>query len=52
MPPRMNIRNIWEGMKHPVWGMKTLYHGIPNFAMLKPYMPPGFNMEKLGEYMN
>lgn len=52
MPPKMSVRNIMQIMGKPVWGMKTLAAGIPGFATLKPYMPKGLNMAKLGAFMN
>lgn len=52
MPPKMTIKNIVQVMGKPTWGLKTLYHGIPEFATLKPYMPKGLNMSQLGQFMN
>jgi len=52
MPPRMTLKNILQIMGRPEWAIKTLIHGQPNFANMKPYMPKGLNMKKLGEYMN
>ena len=52
MPPKMTLKNIMQIMGKPTWGLKTLYHGIPEFATLKPYMPKGLNMSQLGQFMN
>ena len=52
MPPKMTMRNILQVMGKPAWALKTLYHGTPNFATLKPYMPKGLNMSQLGQFMN
>ena len=52
MPPRMTLRNILQIIGKPEWALKTLINGQPNFANMKPYMPKGLNMKKLGEYMN
>jgi len=52
MPPKMNIRNIFQAAIRPVWGIETLRHGIPSFATLKPYMEKGLNMSQLGQFMN
>jgi len=52
MPPRMTLSNILQIMGRPEWAIKTLIHGQPNFANMKPYMPKGLNMKRLGEYMN
>src|SRR4030095_4206617 len=52
MPPRMTVRNILQIMTKPEWALKTLYHGTPGFATMKPYMPKGLDMKQLGAYMN
>jgi L-lactate dehydrogenase (cytochrome) len=52
MPPRMTLNNILQIVTRPEWAFKTLYHGTPNFATLKPYMPKGLNMKQLGAFMN
>ena len=52
MPPRMTLRNILQIMGKPEWALKTLIHGQPNFANMKPYMPKNLNMKQLGAYMN
>lgn len=52
MPPKMNIENIFQTMLCPEWGIKTLQHGIPSFATLKPYMEKGLDLSQLGQFMN
>jgi L-lactate dehydrogenase (cytochrome) len=52
MPPRMTLKNILQIMTRPEWALKTLVHGTPGFATLKPYMPKGLNMKQLGAFMN
>ena len=52
MPPRMTLSNILQIIGRPEWAIKTLVHGQPAFANMKPYMPKGLNMKRLGEYMN
>lgn len=52
MPPRMTLQNIIQIMGKPEWAIKTLIHGQPGFANMKPYMPKGLNMKQLGAYMN
>jgi L-lactate dehydrogenase (cytochrome) len=52
MPPKMTFRNILQIMGRPDWAIKTLIHGQPAFANMKPYMPKGLNMKELGTYMN
>jgi L-lactate dehydrogenase (cytochrome) len=52
MPPKMSVKNILQIMTRPEWAFRTLYHGTPGFATLKPYMPKGLNMSQLGQFMN
>ena len=52
MPPRMTLKNIFQICSRPEWAMKTLQHGSPTFATLKPYLPKGLNMNQLGAFMN
>lgn len=52
MPPRMTLKNMIQIMGRPEWALKTLIHGQPGFANMKPYMPKGLNMKQLGAYMN
>ncbi|MGO1520048.1 MAG: alpha-hydroxy acid oxidase [Sphingobacterium sp.] len=52
MPPKMNINNIFQALVCPEWGLKTLKHGIPSFATLKPYMEKGLDLSQLGKFMN
>ncbi|MDB4286369.1 alpha-hydroxy-acid oxidizing protein [bacterium] len=52
MPPKMSVKNILQVMGKPSWAMQTLYHGQPNFASLKPYMPKNLNLSQLGKFMN
>lgn len=52
MPPKMNISNMLQTLICPEWGIKTLKHGIPSFATLKPYMEKGLDLAQLGQFMN
>lgn len=52
IPPKMSINNIMQAFARPLWGIKTLQHGIPSFATLKPYMEKGLDMAQLGQFMN
>lgn len=52
IPPKMSINNILQAFARPRWGIKTLQHGIPSFATLKPYMEKGMDMSQLGQFMN
>jgi L-lactate dehydrogenase (cytochrome) len=48
----MTLNNMLQIITKPAWALKTLYHGTPGFATLKPYMPSGLNMKQLGQFMN
>lgn len=52
MPPRMTINNMLQILGKPNWALKTLLHGKPEFATLKPYMPTNLDMQQLGQFMN
>jgi L-lactate dehydrogenase (cytochrome) len=52
MPPRMTLKNIFQIMRRLDWSLKTLKHGQPSFATLKPYIAKGLNMKQLGSVMN
>ncbi|MCR9228372.1 MAG: alpha-hydroxy-acid oxidizing protein [Flavobacteriaceae bacterium] len=52
MPPKMSVKNILQILGRPEWAMKTLIHGQPNFAILKPYMPSGLDLKQLGKFMD
>ena len=52
MPPKMTVKNILQIMGKPGWALRTLMHGSPAFETMKPYIPKGLNMKKLGVYMN
>src|SRR5690606_919446 len=52
MPPKMNVSNIVQALSRPIWGIKTLQHGIPSFATLRPYMEKGLDLTQLGQFMN
>jgi L-lactate dehydrogenase (cytochrome) len=52
MPPKMTLANILQILARPNWAIRTLLHGQPEFANMKPYMPKGLDMKQLGQYMN
>lgn len=52
MPPKMTLSNMLQILGKPEWALRTLFHGQPEFANLKKYMPKGLNMSALGQYMN
>ncbi|MEM9380824.1 MAG: alpha-hydroxy acid oxidase [Planctomycetota bacterium] len=52
IPPRMSLRNVAQMMLHPTWSLSQLRYGKPEFATIKPYIPPGLDMAHLGQFMN
>lgn len=52
MPPKMSVKNIVQILGKPEWALKTLIHGQPNFATLKPYMPKNLDLRQLGKFMD
>lgn len=52
MPPKMNVKNVFQAAIRPEWSLRTLQHGIPAFATLKKYMDKNLNMSQLGQFMN
>lgn len=52
MPPKMSVKNILQILGKPEWALKTLVHGQPNFATLKPYMPKNLDLRQLGKFMD
>ena len=52
MPPKMTLKNMLQILSKPEWALKTLHHGIPGFATMKPYMPKDLDLKKLGVFMN
>lgn len=52
MPPKWTLENIWQGCIHPNWSIRTVLNGLPNFETLKPYMPKGLDLKRLGQFMD
>lgn len=52
MPPKMSVANMMQIMGKPNWALRTLINGQPAFETLKPYMPKGLNLSRLGEFMD
>lgn len=52
MPPKMNLTNILQAIGRPDWSLQTLKQGIPNFDVLKPYMPKGLDLTQLGKFID
>lgn len=52
MPPKMSVKNMLQIMGKPNWALRTLFNGQPAFEILKPYMPKGLDLKKLGAFMD
>tara|TARA_X000000368_G_scaffold16322_1_gene12927 strand:+ start:417 stop:1565 length:1149 start_codon:yes stop_codon:yes gene_type:complete len=52
MPPKMNLNNFFQIFSKPHWAVETIKYGQPSFETLKPYMPKGLNLKRLGGFMN
>ena len=50
MPPKKTFKQIAQAICRPKWAIQTLYHGLPKFANLLPYLPGGLDAQKVGEY--
>ena len=52
MPPKFTVSNFLQVCMRPEWGLRTLFNGQPQFETLKPYIPKGLNLKKLGDFMD
>jgi len=52
MPPKMTLSNMLQICGRPNWAIRTLLHGQPEFATLKPYMPKGLDLAQVGKFMD
>ena len=41
VPPRFDLRTLWQMMTHPTWAINMLKVGIPQFETLLPYYQGG-----------
>jgi L-lactate dehydrogenase (cytochrome) len=37
VPPRFDMRSLWQMMTHPNWALRMLRRGVPQFLNLTPY---------------
>jgi L-lactate dehydrogenase (cytochrome) len=37
VPPRFDLKTLWQMMTHPEWALRMLFRGIPQFVNLTPY---------------
>lgn len=52
IPPRMSVKNVLQMCTCPAWSAGQLTAGVPTFATMKPYLPPGLSLKHLGLFMN
>ncbi|NRB59371.1 MAG: alpha-hydroxy-acid oxidizing protein [Winogradskyella sp.] len=38
MPPKMTPKLTWDGIKHPVWSLKTIQRGLPRLRTIEDYV--------------
>lgn len=48
LPPKKSLKNILQILARPEWTLKTLYHGIPTFANMVPYLRSGSKLNFSG----
>lgn len=41
VPPRFNLKTLWQMVTHPHWSLRMLRSGIPEFVNIKPYFKEG-----------
>jgi L-lactate dehydrogenase (cytochrome) len=37
VPPRFDLKTVWQMVTHPEWALRMLRRGVPQFANLAPY---------------
>ncbi|WHI46877.1 alpha-hydroxy acid oxidase [Microbulbifer sp. TRSA001] len=52
MPPKLNIKNIWQAILKPHWSLSTLRYGLPKFKNLECYINNDNKKLELTEFMN
>lgn len=52
IPPEMSPRNVLQMLGHPTWSTGQLLTGLPSFATIKPYLPPGRGLKHLSQFMD
>ncbi len=41
VPPRIDLKSIWQSVSHPWWALSQARQGLPVFANLDPYLNQG-----------
>lgn len=52
VPPRFDIGTVFQILQRPVWALRMLQTGIPEFENLKPYAPRKLTLAELGEFIS
>ncbi len=52
LPPKLHSRAFLQILQRPRWAWATLRHGVPQFAVLRRYLPANPSLEHLGAFMN
>jgi L-lactate dehydrogenase (cytochrome) len=51
VPPAIDLSLLLQVARRPEWAMRTLRHGIPDFANLSPYYPEGASLARSAEFL-
>ncbi len=41
VPPRFDLKTVWQMVTHPPWALRMLLAGVPQFVTLEPYARSG-----------
>ncbi len=51
VPPKISLQSILQTMVRPQWCAQTLLNGMPQFATMKPYIPPNADLKDVAHYI-
>jgi L-lactate dehydrogenase (cytochrome) len=49
VPPRFDLKTVWQILTHPQWALRMLRAGVPKFVNLAPYYKTGGSGQERGE---
>ena len=49
VPPRFDLKTVWQILTHPQWALRMLRAGVPKFVNLAPYYKAGGSGQERGE---
>ncbi|MGB0385777.1 MAG: alpha-hydroxy acid oxidase [Ardenticatenaceae bacterium] len=52
VPPRFDLRTLYQMITRPTWAWGMLRMGVPDFETLKPYYPPGRSIHTSVEFIS